>query len=373
VSAGGLEGCIVRGTRWLAVCGCVTALALALAGSAPTAAPKPAAQLIVTPFAASLGSDFGLGLVIRNSRKAAAPARVTLFVPAGYGVTASGSAGESIGEALVQYVTSASQSSPDFKIATMKRGDPASFQTDPCAPGIHAGVWIVTFKIGDQPVAIRFFVDPTQGADTSLGAFKLVACLASPYIPVDQGGAPAGVRFIELDLYMFGDEGSVFSNPTSAGTYVWRMLVTPYAVGTGTPDTAATFEARTRAVHPHVITEHAKYQLKTKTLLVSGRLRALGKPRAGIVVTFWAGKANGVVLHLLGRTRTRANGSYALRKRVRQQRRKQALQVFAEVAEIPGPCVDPPVAAAGCVDENLSPPPDGYVKVTIPKLRRPAR
>ena len=34
-----------------------------------------------------------------------------------------------------------------------------------------------------RSVTIRFYVDPTTGSETALGAFKLVSCLASPYVP----------------------------------------------------------------------------------------------------------------------------------------------------------------------------------------------
>jgi hypothetical protein len=45
--------------------------------------------------------------------------------------------------------------------------------------------------------------------------------------------------------------------------------------------------------------------------------------------------------------------------------------VDANVGAVPGPCVQPPVVAGGCVDESLSPPADPKtVAVTIPKRQR---
>src|SRR2546422_1032665 len=110
-----------------------------------------------------------------------------------------------------------------------------------CAPGPHAAFWTATFKVAKSSVTIRFYVDPTTGGETSLGAFKLVSCLASPYVPVGQGGAPGGLQYNFLVVSLSRATGSVVTNPAS-GNFLWRTLVTPYGVGTGTPNDAGTFE-----------------------------------------------------------------------------------------------------------------------------------
>ena len=53
------------------------------------------------------------------------------------------------------------------------------------------------------------YVDPTTGGETSLGAFKLVSCLASPYVPVGQGGAPGGLQYNFLVVSLSRATGSV--------------------------------------------------------------------------------------------------------------------------------------------------------------------
>jgi hypothetical protein len=360
----------VRAVRWLLVLGSVGACAVALAGSAPSSSGAPAGRLVVLPFESKLGSSIGLELTIRSSAKAPAPANVTTYVPAGYGLKTSGAPGKTIGDAFALFVTTAKPSEPDSAFETLKSGDPASLPADPaaqaCAPGPHAAFWIVKFTIKKQSLTVRFYVDPTTGPDVALGAFKVIACLASPYVPVGQGGAPGGVRFVELDLFLYDKGVSVFKSPTTAGTYLWRMLVTPYSAGTGTPDTAAMFEARARVLQPHVVSVHATYRKKTKMLLLSGRLLGLGKPRAGMVVTFWI--FSGDSLYKYAKVKTRADGRYSLRKRVPERRRPRTLDLLAEINAAPGPCVDPPVATGGCVDENISPPASVYVSVRIPKL-----
>ncbi len=353
----------MRMVRRTLALGGAAVVALTLAGAGPGASGPPAAQLVVVPFPASIGG--GAGLEVLPSEKAPAPARLVVYVPAGFGVDTSVAPGTPVGALFALYYT---KSIPfDFASVTVKAGDPATLPGDPaaqaCAAGMHAAFWTATFKVLKRSVTIRFYVDPTTGGETALGAFKLVSCLASPYVPFNQGGAPDGLRYDALGIDVSRKGGSIIANPGS-GTFLWRMLVTPYTVGTATPNDAGAFEARARVLIPHVLTVHAHYLRKTKTVLVTGKLSALGQPRAGVPVFFFGGPG-GVVYW--GKVRTHAGGTYSLRKRVRPGKRAQTNEVDASVDATRGPCVEPPAAPAGCVDENLSPPISASVKVRIPK------
>ena len=356
----------MRVVRLVLALGGTLALALALAGAAPSASSSPAVQLAVVTFPAKFGG--GLGFELLPSEKTPAPARFVIYVPAGYAVDTSVAPGTKIGSLAALYYT---KSIPfDFANVALRTGDPATLPGNPaaqaCAPGPHAAFWTATFKVGKSSVTIRFYVDPTTGGETSLGAFKLVSCLASPYVPVGQGGAPGGLRYDILVASLSRPTGSIVTDPDS-GTFLWRTLVTPYSVGTGTPNDAATFEARTHVLIPHVLTAHARYLRKKKTVLVTGKLSALGQPRAGVRVEIDAtAKGFGFGANW-GKVRTHANGSYSLRRRVRPGPRARHLKFDVYPISVGGPCVDPPVAPAGCVDENVSPPLDGTAKVTIPK------
>ena len=72
--------------------GCVSVSALGLAGGAPSASLGPAGQLFVMPVAASVGG--GIVLDIHSLEHAPAPARLTLYVPAGVTVDTSASAAD---------------------------------------------------------------------------------------------------------------------------------------------------------------------------------------------------------------------------------------------------------------------------------------
>jgi hypothetical protein len=354
--------------RRLLALGGAAVVALALAGAGPSAS-APVGGLVVWTAPASYGGGVAFDLV--SSLDAPAPAKLTLYVPAGYTVDTSVVPGTRIGS--VSLVYSAKTVPIDIANGTVKTGDPASLPSDPaaqaCAPGSHEAVWLATFKAAKHSTTIRFYVDPTTGSEASLGAYRLIACLPSPYVPVDQGGAPDGLRFQDIDVSLFQKGGSVFTVPAS-GTFTWRVFDTPYIAGSATPNNATTFEARTGVLIPHVLTLRARFLPKTKTVLVSGRLTAFGEPRRGVKVSVVGGSANAELLFYWGSVHTRLDGSYSFRKHARLGQRRRRLVVLTYVDPARGPCIDPSTAPGGCVDENLSPPTNGLLYLTLPKLRR---
>jgi len=116
--------------------------ALGLAGGAPSASLGPAGQLFVMPVAASVGG--GIVLDIHSLENAPAPARLTLYVPAGVTVDTSAAPGTVVGDGYLAVWLDAA-TTDDYAFGTIKAGDPAAAQT--CAPGIHAAVWIASFRL----------------------------------------------------------------------------------------------------------------------------------------------------------------------------------------------------------------------------------
>jgi len=344
----------------LLVLGATAGLALVLAGAAPTASDIPAAQLFAGAYRDAEGAHVGFG--ISKFGDGPSMAKTTIYAPAGYGVDFSRTPGLRIGETFVAVLTGSGFASG---VGTVTTGDPAALLGDPaaqaCAPGAHAAVWVASYKAAKWTGAVRFYVDRTTGAETSLGAFRLIACFASP------DDKPEGPYFIQFDLDLGGPGGSVLSSPTKTGTYVWRLLVAPYVDGTTTPDPAATYEARTHVFVPHVLTEHASYRPRSQQLVVTGRLVAAGHPRRRILLGVVAGRHN-TALRLLGRTRTRAEGSYSFTARVREGRKARVLEVWVFRSEPSGLCGAPSTAPAGCVDESVSPPSIHPIYVRIPRL-----
>ena len=353
----------------LLVLGCASACAFALAGSAPTATRPPAGQIVVVPFAARPGRHAGVELVIRSYSQAVAPARVVTYVPYGYSLRLSGTPGRVIGEAGAVFLRKA-RPRVLYVPGGFRQGDRTKLASDPraqaCAPGPHEAVWIASFKVKKRTIAIRFYVDHTRGAEASLGAYRLVACLASPYVPPSEGGAYGGLHPLELNLSLFQGQRFVLTKPAAAGTYTWRVFVTPFVPDTATPNTPATFEARTRVQQPHRLSLRATYLRRKRTLLLTGRLLVLGKARPGVRVRFYGVGPRGPI-HF-GKTRTRGDGRYSLLRLVSLQRKHRVLDLGATVDEARGPCTSPSTAAGACVDENLSPPQIATAHVRIPGL-----
>ena len=354
----------MRPIRWLLMVGCMSVSALVLAGGVPSASPDPAGQLFVTPVAASVGG--GVVLDIHSSEDAPAPARLTLYVPAGFTVNASAAPGTVVGDGYLAVWLDAA-TTDDYAFGTIKAGDPTAAQT--CAPGIHAAVWIASFRLSITDVAIPFYVDPTSGSETSLGAYRLIACLKSPYVAEEQGGAPFGLRVTEL-LLGLGEPHRTVIKPPATGTYTWRLLVTPFLTGTATIEPAATFEARARMKLPHTFTEHLRYVRKTQTVVITGAVRLLGKPERRLLVQAIGGPPSARFLGLYGETRSRGNGSFTIRKRVAEKRRARKVRVYLFGMEpLKGGCVEPSTAPAGCVNESFSPPQSVSAELVIPKKR----
>ena len=255
----------------------------------------------------------------------------------------------------------------DYAFGSIKAGDPTAAQT--CAPGIHAAVWIASFKLSITDIAIPFYVDPTSGSETSLVAYKLTACLKSPDVPEDQGGAPFGLRVTEL-LLGLGEPHRTVINAPATGTYTWRLLGTPFVKGTATIDPAATFEARALMKLPHRFTERLRYVRKTQTVVITGTVRLLGKPERRLLVQAIGGPPTARFLDLYGEARSRPNGSFTIRKRIPEKRRARKVRVYLFGLEsTKGTCVEPSTAPAGCVNESFSPPQSVSADVVIPRKR----
>jgi hypothetical protein len=317
------------------------------------------------PIAVSADGGFAIEMTMLES--APAPARVTIYVPAGFRLDTSAAPGTHLGELFVEAL---SPTDDEYALGTIAARDPAaSPAVQACVPGAHAAAWVASFSVGapSREVEIFFAVDPTTGSETALGAFRLVACLPARYVPPDQGGDPSQLQLLDLDLAL---SERVIASP-SKGDYTWRLLVTPYVAGTATVAEGATFEARARMLLPHVMTEHLRYERKTKTVLVTGRVMLRGKPERGLVITVAGGAPKAEALEFFGRARTRADGTYSFRKRIAQLRRPRKLRVhlFGDLNR-GGACVDPSVAPAGCLDQSYSPPRSTFADLIVPKKRR---
>jgi hypothetical protein len=312
----------------------VALLTLVAASSATADTSFEAVAFVTTPGALS---DIGLDLIVSSAPPVA---KVVIYVPQGYGLNAATPAGTTVG--TIDATAEAGGSSLSIPTGNIVADDPAKYtalpQAQACAAGTHAGVWVA------QPAnfKIPIYVDPTSGAETALGAYKLQVCLSSPADPTSP--AP-GVRLTEAELDF---SRTVFTNPSARNLYVWRVLVTPYVAGTVMPNPAGTFELRGDVFIPASLTLKKKsFNKKTKRAVLTGKLTVVGIPVGGVPVGIFSISSTGA--NLVARTRTNKKGNYTVKLKV-----KKTMTLQAYVPSGTGACDSTPAspAPAGCTSET---------------------
>jgi hypothetical protein len=321
-------------------------IVLALTLVLPAAAGADTPTFEPATFEASTGrtSDAILDLII--SADNAAPARIVIYVPVGYSLNTGVPAGTSVGTIdATAVVGGTSLQIPTGKIVA---DNPASHVADVCAPGAHAAVWVA--HAGS--FAIPIYVDPTVGPETALGAYKFVTCLLSPYVPESAGGAPSGARLTEAGLGFFesASEGvtAVLTNPSGRGIYTWRVLVTPYTVGSATPNPLGTYELRGDVFIPATLTLKKKsYSKMTKTATLTGQLLLVGRTLPGVPIDILRAD-NG---KHVGKGKTNKKGSYTAKVKL-----PKTTTLFAILFASQGSCetAPPSPAPAGCASETTT-------------------
>ena len=356
--------------RGPAVAASIVVAALAVCASATAASSRtaadPPAQLLVNPFnttPGASGAETEVEISLPGSSTLAVAA-VTVYTPVGYTVAIS-PPGTAIGQATLSVAGSSTRSSANI-IAV----DPTPLTTDPkaqaCAPGSHAAAWNAIFSIDGQALPLTIFVDPTGGDELARGSYKLVYCLPSPSVAVEQGGLPGGARISDLDLDLRG----VLTNPVPASQLVWRALVTPYAIGTGTAAPDQAFEIRSLVFLPQVLTAKASFDSKKGTVVVTGKLIGAGAPRGAVRVHVIVGvRADLSDARELGVASTKSDGTYSVIKKVARKKAAQRLILIAFVNFYDAGCGQPPpLVTVGCLDQTIAPAPPHFGSVRVPKL-----
>jgi hypothetical protein len=340
----------------LAACG--AALVLASPGFGQT---TPQLQVIPYVTGASRQTDTELDLIIPSA--AAAAAKVVLYAPTGYTANLGQAPGTRIADVAA---TIDARGTRDTLQGQAVADAPARYATDPaaqaCAPGAHAAVWVIQLPTPTQTLSLPMYVDPTSGAETSLGAYKIQVCFPSPDVPEAQGGALLGAKIVEADV----DFLNPFTNPGRVGAYAWRALVTPYTPGTGTPNVAGTYELRAIAFIPVAFTLRAKYDKKRKNFLISGRLAFAGlTPPAFAIGILGSPTLTTPRFTLVGSARGR-RGAFTFRKRL-----KRTTYLIAFVAPTIDRCSAeiPTIAPAGCASETTAFMFSNPARAVLPKKR----
>ena len=265
-------------------------------------------------------------------------AKDTIYAPLGYGVNLSQAAGTKIGDVSARLILRGGGNAEVDVDGQVIADNPALYQSNQCAPGLHAAVWKLNITVAGSPLTVPIYVDPvTAGPEATFASAKIQLCLAGPI------GTPAGAQL----LFAFFDVNGVFTNPPTAADRVWHALFTPYVAGTPTPNPGGTTEGQ--ALVPGRVSLSVKSKsFKKGRVTISGKLLVDGRPYGGAVIELYIGSKR------VGTARTNASGGYTFRKKIKKKTRF-GVQVL-ELADLALPCPGPPLPGVpqGCRSASIS-------------------
>jgi hypothetical protein len=264
-------------------------------------------------------------------------AKDTIYAPLGYGVNLSQTPGTKIGDVSARLILRNGGNAEVDVDGRVVADNPANHLNDQCAPGLHQAVWNLNITVAGTPLTVPLYVDAvTAGPEAAFASAKIQLCLAGPI------GTPAGAQL----EFAFFDVNGVFSNPANTSDRIWRATFTPYVAGTPQPNPAGTTEGQ--AVVPgQVGLTMATKSLKHGVVIVSGRLTVDGQAFGGGQVELYKGSKR------IGRAKTKANGKYSIRIKIKKKTRVLAQVLF--LGDLPA-CPAPPLPGVpqGCKTGSLS-------------------
>lgn len=288
-----------------------------------------------------------------------APARVTIIVPAGYGMDLTQAPATDIGLVIANVKTG--DNSP-FAGAVLKNlggpitvanpSDYAASAAQCTGSAVHAAVWKLTLTVPGTTTSlvVPAYVDKPGPAGTT---GTLVFCLPNPYIPETSGGAQFGAYPLSVSM-TFRSSSHMFTNPTSPTFYTWTSVVTPWNMGAGPPNAAATVEARANVPVPYSNTLR-RTATKNGMWIFAGKLTGGGGPFVKERLDVFAG-AKTTKMKGNGRTgKTSKKGGYSFsRKAGTTARYFQTVFGPFDVTDSATTCAPPSPAPAGCATATLS-------------------
>lgn len=322
-----------------------TILKLAVLAVAGTAALALAGNALATQKLSIRQTATSLTIKDSQAQSDQQPVKIQIYVPSGYTINASQAPGTKIG------TTTGTVFARDQNIPLPLSGDvvvvPPTTNAPGCDPVTHLAVWNLALSVAGQTINLPVHVDQTVGAETGLGAYKLVICLAPSDVPQGTPGrSPFGAQLLEATFTV----ENVFTVP--AGQSIWKAITTPYAPGTGVPNVAGTVETRS-FVTDGAVTIAGKVTSKARRLLkLSGRVTQAGAAVAGAQVSILVnGKAR-------FRARSNAGGNYSLTLKKTGKKATTTFQASVNVAErdiTSSGCATPSLPGIACVSATSSP------------------
>ena len=267
-----------------------------------------------------------------------ATAKDTIYAPLGYGVNLSQAAGTKIGDVSARLILRQGGNAEVDVEGQVIADNPALYQTNQCAPGLHGAVWKLNITVAGTPLTVPIYVDAvTAGPETAFASAKIQLCLAGPI------GTPAGAQL----LFAFFDVNGVFTNPSNTQDRIWHATFTPYVAGSPQPNPAGTTEGQALVPGRVALTVKSK-SLKKGRVIISGRLLVDGRPYRGAEIELYIGTRK------VGSAKTNARGNYTFRKKIKKKTRF-GVQVL-ELADLALPCPGTPLPGVpqGCRSATIS-------------------
>jgi hypothetical protein len=264
-------------------------------------------------------------------------AKDTIYAPLGYRVTLGQPVGTKIGDVSARLILRNGGNAEVDVEGQVVADDPALHPSDPCAPGLHQAVWKLNITVAGTPLTVYVYVDAiTAGPEIAFASAKIQLCLAGPI------GTPAGAQL----LFAFFDVNKIFTNPSSTTDRIWRATFTPYTAGTPNPNPAGTTEGQ--ALVPGRVSLSVKSKsLKRGVVIISGRLLVDGKGFKGAEIELYKGGTK------VGSAKTKANGSYTIRKKIKKKTRYVVQVLFlGDLASCPATPL--PGVPQGCKTATIS-------------------
>src|SRR5262245_39535884 len=322
-----------------------TLLKLAVLALAGTAALALAGNALATQKLSVTQSPTSLTIKVSQAQTDQQPAKIQIFVPTGYTLNTSAAPGTNIG------TTSGSVFARDANIPLPLSGDvvvaPPNTSAAPCFTGTHSAVWLLRLQVAGQTIQLPIAVDPTSGVNAAFGAYQLVTCLAPADVPQGTPGrSPNGAQLLEAVFTV----NNIFQVPAELST--WKALTTPYAPGTGVPNTGGTVETRSIVGSGTVSITASVTSKKKRTLRVSGKVSQAGAAVAGQQVRLLL---NGAASRFTARTSPSGNYSVVLRKTGKKSTTTfQARVTVAERDVTTDACTSPTLPVVPCVNATAS-------------------
>ena len=268
---------------------------------------------------------------MKEEQTDAAPFKISIYLPTGYIANLGQSAGVQIGTVdagLQALLVSTDVISAPGTVVVGDKTSPAlqASATQCTGAATHAAIWLLHVVAG-QTLDVPLFVDPTTAADPPSTSAKLVLCLPNPYADAQppSSRAPAGAKIIDAKLTL---SAGVLTNPTTAGTYLWRSVITPWTANGSAAERRGDDRDAGNRDDPVVALAEGEAEDRagqrtrvTNSVLLSGKVLESLTGISGAKVAFFAnGKSSGAAMTGASGRVLEEVGAHEARRRSRRRR-----------------------------------------------------